>query len=104
MKSNSFEIKEISICVNRNEICVKGNAQQGVMHYPTSLYVNHSQLNRILGLLEQLNAASDLAENFESHVDPDGNVYMFLNSGFLDQTSITMEVLESEKAVMKIRA
>ncbi|MCE2711945.1 MAG: hypothetical protein LW688_05325 [Cryomorphaceae bacterium] len=104
MKSSSFEIKEIIICVNRQEVCIQGNAQQGVMHYPTSLYVNHSQLNRILGMLEQINSTSDLAESFESQADPEGNIFMFLNTGFLTKTIISMGLFENEKAIMKIRA
>ena len=73
MKANSFEIMEISIHVNRNEVCLTGSALHGVMHYPTVLYIDYSQLNRVLGLLQNMNPQSEITENFERNVDSDGN-------------------------------
>jgi hypothetical protein len=104
MRTNTISIHEISLYTGNHEICVKGRMQKDQLSYDTSLFINSTQLNMVLSQLQKINTDMDISSAFKTQTDDEGNLFMWLNTGGLQNNSIEWERFSPNKKQLLIRA
>jgi hypothetical protein len=104
MRTNSIAIQEISLYTAKDEICLKGRMQQGQLSYETSVFISSTQLNMVINQLQKLNEDVDVSASFSSKSDYEGNLFMWMNTNDLTETSIPWETFSSTQKQLLIRA
>jgi hypothetical protein len=104
MRTNSIAIQEISLYTAKGEICLKGRIQQGQLSYETSIFITSTQLNKVINQLQISNEGTDISASFSSQSDPEGNLFMCLDTKELNKNCILWETLSTFPEQLLIRA
>jgi len=104
MRTRAITITEISLYTATEEISLKGTVHEGQLSFDTCMFINSTQLNKIINQLQKENEETDVHASFKSECDHDGNLFMWLDTRNYAHASISMEQLANEQKQLLIRA
>ena len=100
----TIEINEIMILSSNDEIMIKGTQQREFLSFETQLYINSTQLNKIINELQKLNAEQEVSEMFKSQPSIDGKTMFCFDATELEISTIEFDVFEQNNKLLQIRA
>ena len=106
MKSilNRINVESIEFESGTNEAFVTCNITQGADTYRTELIVNHTDINRLIGRLQQLASNTDVMSCFENVELADGIQHYSMNSQKAGIADLWIEHIEFNAPLRQIRA
>lgn len=100
----TLDIKEIMILTASNEIMLKGTQQVDHLRFDTQLYVDSTQLNKLINSLQKMNSDCAISEMFVSGNGADGKMNYYFDGSALENSCIELHILEQNQTIMQIRA
>lgn len=100
----TLDIKEIMILTASNEIMLRGTQQVDHLRFDTQLYVDSTQLNKLINCLQKKNSDCTISEMFISGTGADGKMNYYFDGSSLENSSIELHILEQNQSLMQIRA
>lgn len=106
MKSilNRINVESIEFETGTNEAFVTCNITQGADTYKTELIVNHTDINRLIGRLQQLASNTDIMSCFENIELGDGNQLYSMECHKAGLGDLWIEHIEFGAPLRQIRA
>lgn len=103
-QSTQFEVRSIIFESNDNEVLLKGTQIQGLLSYDVDMIISQSQLNLILGQLQDNNELDDIMGLFETNRLYDNVDLYTANFDSLFKSKVEIDPVLSVNNIRKIRA
>lgn len=100
----TIDIKEIMILSSHDEIMIKGIQHRDYLHFETKLFVNSTQLNKLLNELQKLNEEQEITSMFKSQPGTDGNDVFYFDTTQLSTSTVELYKFEPANHLLQIRA
>lgn len=101
---NEFQISEILIVNETNEIFISGNIVREQLSYRSEMHINSTQLNQVINQLQFNNPETSVSEIFVSNSSFSGESIYFLNADNLKNTVINLSKLSQFGEILQMRA
>ncbi|GAB5416531.1 MAG: hypothetical protein Crog4KO_08830 [Crocinitomicaceae bacterium] len=99
-----FNVQSILFESNDPEVLMRGTVVKGVMQYESELILSHTQLNKVINLLQRQNADTTIHDLISSEPMYDGVLLYSGSFAELPQTRISLEQISTNEPMKQIRA
>lgn len=103
METN-FEVSELMILNSGNEIVIYGTKFQDHLSFPTSCYIDNTQLNKVVNYLQSVHDNLEISTIFDKSIDENGASILFLDVKKLRFKNIPSSLLFEDLKHFAIRA
>jgi len=99
-----FNVESIIFESNDPEVLMRGTMVKGVMQYASELALSHTQLNKVINLLQRQNADTTIHELIKSEPMFDGALLYSGSFAELSHTNIVLDDISANVPMKQIRA
>lgn len=99
-----FNVQSVLFESNDPEVILRGTMVKGVMNYESELILSHTQLNRVINLLQGLNSEHTIHDLIISEPMYDGDLLYTGSFANLPNISLPLESISVNAPMKQIRA